>query len=493
MGSLSHKEFLRRAGRIPIHGLGLSVDIHSPDLPSLLRSLQARQVPPAYFEVFYTEAAALRAAKEQVGQRFLAYHGEGLWITQPEMVGSWADRQELDDAITHLQILQSVWLNHECATKYLAGYSYGTYLPPLYTRAAAETVAENAWQIQMLLDERCMLADGSTPLLLLEMPPLTYFVAGTLSIPAFFRIVTELIPCGLVLDVGHLWTVFRYSGAYRTSSLERFVQAFLDEFPLDRVVEIHIAGLAIHESHMDAVFAQAGSAHNGVLPTWTDAHVAPIPPVLFDMLDQILSHSRLTNLKGMALEVDMKPEELIVEEFSGFNRRYSNVFERVTMKKDVPSEQEASPIREEDESSSEQQGLDVLYDRYAQVVAGRAEPIGEEWHHGQACFDELDLYRFNYLPYEILHWGGEVADMFPESYRGLAEVHVSLAEFVRFWFREPRSLSGTYDFFLLKIERFVEFVREVAPMLEAIAEREAEGLRQGYRAANTPHGAGQVN
>ncbi|HMS83652.1 MAG TPA: DUF692 family protein [Nitrospira sp.] len=493
MGSRSHKEFLCRAGRIPIHGLGLSVDIHSPDLPSLLRSLQARQVPPAYFEVFYTEPAALRVVREQIGQRFLAYHGEGLWITQPEMVGSWADRQELDDAITHLQILQSAWLNHECATKYLAGYSYGTYLPPLYTRAAAETVAENAWQIQTLLDERCALANGSTPLLLVEMPPLTYFVAGTLPIPVFFRLLTQRAPCGLVLDVGHLWTVFRYSGAYRTSSLEAFVRLFLDEFPLDRVVEIHVAGLAIHESHMDAASAQARSAYGGPLSAWTDAHAAPIPPVLFDMLDQILSHPRLTSLKGMALEVDMKSEELIVEEFSGFSQRYSNVFERVTVKKDLPSELEIHPTREEAVSPSEQQGLGVLYDRYARVVAGRAEPVGTEWDHGQACFDELDLYRFSYLPYEILHWGGKVSDMFPESCQGLMALHVPLAEFVPFWFREPRSLSGTYDFFLLKVERFVEFVREVAPTLEAIAEREAEGLRQGYRAANIPHGAVQVH
>ncbi len=186
MANLSHKEFLRRVRRIPIHGLGLSVDIHAPEVTSLLRSLQARQVPPGYFEVFYTEPAALEVVREQVGERFLAYHGEGLWITQPEMAGSWAGRQELDDAITHLQILQSAWLNHECATKYLAGYSYGTYLPPLYTRASAETVAENARQIQTLLDEQCVLENESTPLLLLEMPPLTYFVAGTLPIPTFF-------------------------------------------------------------------------------------------------------------------------------------------------------------------------------------------------------------------------------------------------------------------------------------------------------------------
>ena len=76
--------------------------------------------------------------------------------------------------------------------------------------------------------------------------------------------------------------------------------------------------------------------------------------------------------------------------------------------------------------------------------------------------------------------------MFVESCRRLKARDVSLDGFVVFWFREPRSLSGTYDFFLLKVERFVEFVREVAPELRGIAEREAKELRCAYRFANEP-------
>src|SRR5438105_4122587 len=110
--------------------------------------------------------------------------------------------------------------------------------------------------------------------LLLEMPPLTYFSAGTIPIPHFFRLVTALVPCGLVLDVGHLWTVYRYTDACRRTSLERFVREFLDEFPLERVVEIHVAGLACHES--------VGEPEGGEgLPEWIDAHAVPIPSMLF--------------------------------------------------------------------------------------------------------------------------------------------------------------------------------------------------------------------
>jgi hypothetical protein len=38
----------------------------------------------------------------------------------------------------------------------------------------------------------------------------------------------------------------------------------------------------------------------------------------------------------------------------------------------------------------------------------------------------------------------------------------------------------------LKIERFLEFVREKAPELGGKAEREADELRQAYHSANEP-------
>ena len=481
-----HREFIRRLGTIPVHGLGLSVDIHAPDLASLRRSLQERQVPPAYLEVFRTTSMALASTRKEVGDSLLTYHGEGLWVTQPEMADSTAFRQEISEAAEQLIILQSAWLNHECATKYLAGYHYGTYLPPLYTLLSANVVADNTRLIQRLLDQQCRLANGSTPLVLLEMPPLTYFVAGTMSIPSFFQVVSEQAPCGLVLDVGHLWTVFRYSDAHRTMSLTRFIEAFLNEFPMDRVVEIHVAGLAIHESHRALASQLRGGMGGDALSAWIDAHAAPIPAVLFEMLDQILCHPQLTSLKGLALEVDTKPVDLIVDEFAEFSRRYRALFRRLSNSEQVVPDCEAHALSEGLMSTSSTQSLTEAYDRYARVVAGTMEPAGAEWSQDTANIQELDLYRSVYLPYEILHWGGKVEDMFVESCRRLRERDVLLDGFVAFWFREPRTLVGTYDFFLLKVDRFVEFVQEVVPELHSIAEREAEDLRRAYRFANEP-------
>ena len=480
------EEFRRRLERIPAHGLGLSVDVYSPDLTSLLRALQQRQVLPAYLEIFRATPAALAAVRTQAGDGLLTCHGEGLWLTQPEATVDPLFRQEVCEVAGHLQTLQSAWLNHECATKHIAGYSFGTYLPPLYTESSAGVVADNTLFVQALLDRHCCLASGGTPLVLLEMPPLTYFVAGTLTIPTFFRLVTDRVPCGLVLDVGHLWTVYRYTGAWRTTSLGQFVETFLSEFPMDRVVEIHVAGLAIHESSLALDPELATMTREHTLPLWTDAHAAPIPPVLFEMLDQILSHRGLTSLKGLALEVDTKPVELIVDEFARFSQRYAVIFPQGQVDVRASCDRESTSLQGEPVSASIRQAVGEAYDRYARVVAGRAQPIGSEWSSNAANLDELETYRSVYLPYEILHWGGEVEAMFPESSRRLREEAVPLNRLVPFWFREPRPLSGSYDFFLLKIARFLEFVHAEAPAVDCLAEREAEELRQAYHSANEP-------
>ncbi len=477
-------EFSRRLEQIPAHGLGLSVDVYSPDLRSLLGELRRRQVLPSYLEIFRAAPAALTVVRGQVHDCLLTYHGEGLWLTQPETMTDPVFEQEVGEVTAHLRILDSAWLNHECATKSIGGHAYGTYLPPLYTEPSAAVVAENAMFIQACLDRHGRLTTGGTPLVLLEMPPLTYFVAGTLSIPAFFRLVTNMAACGLVLDIGHLWTVFRYSGAWRRGSLSQFVEEFLDEFPMERVVEIHVAGLAIHASSMTAPVCVENVRGGGGLPAWTDAHGAPIPAVLFDMLDMVLTHPRLTALRGLALEVDTKAIPLIVDEFARFSERYAAIVSQMRHTKTGWHEEAGATLPKGQVSASTRQALEEDYDRYARVVTGQVEPTGPEWSDPTACIDELDTYRFTYLPYEILTWGGEVETMFPDTCRQLVVRGVSLSRFVSFWFHRSQPVPGPYDFFLVKISRFVAFVRDSAPELIGIAEQEAEALRRDYDFAN---------
>jgi uncharacterized protein (UPF0276 family) len=476
-----HQDFQRRLREIPAQGMGLSVDVYSPDLFELVNRLRERGLQPGYLEIFKATTTTLTKVRQAIRDLPLAYHGEGLWITQPDVQASPFFQQDLGEMVMQLNSLESLWLNHECAIKQMAGYSFGTYLPPLYTPVSAQVVAGNIAMVQQTMDRQSARADGTAPLFLLEMPPLTYFAAGTISIPDFFRLVTASVPCGLVLDIGHLWTVYRYTAVCRRISLERFVGEFLAEFPLERVVEIHVAGLACHESAGEPKGEQG-------LPEWIDAHAAPIPMILFTLLEQVLAHPNLVSLRAVALEVDTKPIEMIVEEYAETVGRFSLLVQQAMARSTSVGQLKETtlcpasvqePVRE-----SDRQQLCDDYERYAQIISGQASITGLEWQEVAMEGSGLARYRTSYVPHEILHWGGDLEEMFPQACRALAERGVCLAEFVDFWFRSPRPLTHSYDFFLLKIERFLEFVTERAPDMLVSVQQECDLLRLAYAQAN---------
>ena len=136
-----HQDFQRRLREIPPLGMGLSVDVYTPDLFELVNKLRERGLQPGYLEVFKAAATALTTVRRAMPDIPLAYHGEGLWITQPDVQASPFFQQDVGEMVTQLNSIQSLWLNHECAMKQMAGYSFGTYVPPLYTPLSAEVVA----------------------------------------------------------------------------------------------------------------------------------------------------------------------------------------------------------------------------------------------------------------------------------------------------------------------------------------------------------------
>ena len=390
----AQQDFLRRLRQIPPQGMGLSVDVYSPDLFELVKKLRDRGLQPGYLEVFKATTTTLTTVRQALPDIPLAYHGEGLWITQPDVQESPFFQQDVSEMVTQLNSIQSLWLNHECAMKQMAGYSFGTYLPPLYMPLSAEVVAANIATVQQAMDQQGGRPDGTAPLFLLELPPLTYFAAGTIPIPYFFRLVTALVPCGLVLDIGHLWTVYRYTAACRRISLERFVREFLDQFPLERVVEIHVAGLACHESVGE-------SERDEGLPAWIDAHAAPIPSILFTMLEQVLVHPNLVSLRAVALEVDTKPIETIVEEYAEAVRRFSPVVQQtiargMAAKAVDRSDTSVHASAQEPIGQPNRQQLRNDYARYARIISGQAPITGPEWQEVAAEAD-----RFNTVPHVL--------------------------------------------------------------------------------------------
>ena len=488
-------EFIQRANQIIPHGVGLSVDVYSPDVILLAHRLHEEGLQSGYLEIFKATTSALQYVRRRLPRLKLTYHAEGLWITQPDFLQSGSGRQGLTEACAHIAALGSAWLNHECAAKHMAGYAFGTYLPPLYTVLSANMTAENLAHVQGHLDEQARRSANAPTLVLLEMPPLTYFACGVLGIPAFFQAVTKQVACGLVLDMGHLWTVYRYTGAWRGQTLEAFAEEFLDAFPMERVVEIHVAGLAAFTGCQDAQVHADGSA----LPHWIDSHGAPIPEVLFDLLTQVLSHPRLTSLKGVALEVDTKSIEQVVAEFRRFAAQFQS---KLRCLEEPPSqnlpqrgryEQGPGQVRKTVVTPDERAALYRQYQAYVELVTTPENmPMMAELSLLGGSFGDLDRYRDSYLPHELLHWGGELTDMFPRTCALLLAADIGLVQFIPFWFDKPRLEQDDYDFFLLKIDRFVEFVAARFPDACAIVTEEAKELRVAYRVANEPVGADEV-
>ncbi len=475
------QEFLKRIDAIPMHGFGLSTDVYCPEVGELLGALGDEASNVDYVELFKANNAALAAVRRQLPSIALAYHGEGLWITQPDWCEQYPYRLELETAATHLRVLRSHWMTHECASKQMAGYTFGRYLPPLFTETSAAVVAEHITLVQHHLDQRCEMANGLGPLFLLEMPPLTYFGFGTVPIARFFRLIADRTACGLVLDLGHLWTVYRYSNEGGRSSMERFVENFLDVFPVERVVEIHVAGLSAEGDGEEAT-------DDTTPPRLLDDHAAPIPDMLFDLLAQVLARPDLVHLRGVALEVDNKPIPQIVQEYRRFRREFASAFDR---RGTPPSEKvHAAKFDRKGQGAScsriDKMRLQRDYARYAELVSGVSHPLATESLGLIGNRDGVDRYRRHYLPNELLHWGGDLRDMFPETCRLLEGHGVELEKFVDHWFRMPHPTTAPYDFFLLKIERFVEFVRNWLPSAVPAAEREAAMLRTAYQVANEP-------
>lgn len=465
-----HQEFLHRARQVTAHGLGLSVDVYQPDLFDLLASLEREAVACDYLEIFRAAQPAAEAVRSRLAGCPLECHAEGLWVTQPDWLESYPAETEIAAVAGQLRALGSQWVTHECAAKQMAGFSFGTYLPPLFTAAGAEATAANSLVLQERLDARAGKA-APKPLLLLEMPPLTFFACGDLTVPAFFRRLADRSSCGLVLDIGHLWTVWRYAGSGAARSLTDFAAEFLDLFPMERVIQIHVAGLALHETMAE---------DPGSPPWWIDAHGAAIPAVLFDLLEQVLAHPGLTNLKGLALEVDTKAVPLIVEELRAFRRRCAARFHDPAAPWNREATDAGPPARPAllPDALSPAAALRSDYARYARMACGQsAAPLPLSDARG------LRLYQQQYLPHEILHWGGDLRELFPAACRELDGAGVALADFVAFWSQAPRKTAEPYDFFLLKLDRFVDFAAAAAPAVGRTAAREAEALRAAYRAA----------
>ena len=71
------QDFRRRLRNIPPLGMGLSVDVYSPNLFELVNRLKEQGFQPGYLEIFKATTTALSTVRQALPDISLAYHGEG--------------------------------------------------------------------------------------------------------------------------------------------------------------------------------------------------------------------------------------------------------------------------------------------------------------------------------------------------------------------------------------------------------------------------------
>ncbi len=154
-------------------------------------------------------------------------------------------------------------------------------LPPVLTSSAADALADGI----------IALREATGLEVLPETPPGQVFV-GDLDLLPFFARVCERADTGLLLDCAHLTIYQRVMG--------RAPLAGLDDFPLERVVELHVAGGT--EGAVDGyAFIE-------------DDHVPRLLPATWDIYRHVAA--RAPNLKAVVFECERNPLAACVAPFA---------------------------------------------------------------------------------------------------------------------------------------------------------------------------------
>jgi uncharacterized protein (UPF0276 family) len=98
-------------------------------------------------------------------------------------------------------------------------------LPLPYTEATLSRVADHIDEVQDVLGVRMLLENPSSYL---------WFQESTLSETEFLRALARRTGCGLLLDVNNVFV--------SATNLKLDARAYIDDFPLDQVGEIHLGG-----------------------------------------------------------------------------------------------------------------------------------------------------------------------------------------------------------------------------------------------------------
>ena len=417
--------------------IGISTDLYFPPIDALYRSLaqsgglHQEENLPDYIEIFRGRTIDMKKAREETVSRSipLTYHGDALWYTQTTFREHPATRQEIIRANAHMDALESEWMIHECAHKSFGGRTFGTYLPPLFSRESAHLIRENTLWLMEQLEGRQ---------LIVEIPPFPFFLAGSMHPGEFFHSILKETSIGLGLDIGHLITMLE---ALKIKPDPEAIHSWINHYlPLEHVMEIHMGGLSLLK--------------DSEMPLHQDDHTAPIPQLLWESVEAVCRYCPMKNLKGLAIEVDNKEIATIIPEFQKF---YRLIQDSVTpIESLLLSNRELQIITPLNPYPLDPDLLEFEYQDLSAYLSGQTATIPG------SIQGFPNIYRKSIYPHEIWSFGGEIEAIFPDTMKVLRLFLIDPKEsFVQYFHQDLLSEIFPFDFLVVKVLKFQEWIGEI--------------------------------
>lgn len=194
----------------------------------------------------------------------------------------------ITETVALAQSIGAAWLCGDAGLWHLGprDRGHGVLLPPILCAESAHELASNVRQLR----------EASGFEVLPENPPAHVYL-GDLHLLDYFARVAEEADCGLLLDVAHLAIYQRATGHAPLDGLAGF--------PLDRVVELHIAG-GTEFQHAGRCFVDDDHAPEPLADTW-------------QIFDFVLP--RVRHLRAVVYECERNPRSVLEPNFARLAER----------------------------------------------------------------------------------------------------------------------------------------------------------------------------
>ena len=190
-------------------------------------------------------------------------HGTGLSLGS----AGGLDPARLDHVARVVEAVEPPWFSEHIAFTRADGAEIGHLMPLPFTREAVETVAGNVAALKRAIP--------GVPIAL-ENIAYTFVLPGAeMTEAAFVRAVLEEADCGLLLDLENVHANSRNHGFDPI--------AYLETLPLDRAVEVHLAGGVVREGE------------------YADTHTRPVPEESWKLLEWLAPRA---NVRAVIIERD---------------------------------------------------------------------------------------------------------------------------------------------------------------------------------------------